>query len=96
MPPIIEVRDLTKRYKGAETNAVDGVSFDVAPGEFFALLGPNGAGKATTILILTTTLAPTGGTVRIAGHDLATEAAAGALWAIGARSASSSSARAST
>ncbi|CAA9542529.1 MAG: Efflux ABC transporter, ATP-binding protein [uncultured Thermomicrobiales bacterium] len=76
MPPIIEVRDLTKRYKGAETNAVDGVSFDVAPGELFALLGPNGAGKTTTISILTTTLAPTGGTVRIAGHDLATEAAA--------------------
>ena len=76
MPPIIEVRDLTKRYKGAETNAVDGVSFDVAPGEIFALLGPNGAGKTTTISILTTTLAPTGGTVRIAGHDLATEAAA--------------------
>jgi len=76
MPPIVEVRDLTKRYKGAETNAVDGVSFDVAPGELFALLGPNGAGKTTTISILTTTLAPTSGTVRIAGHDLATEAAA--------------------
>ena len=76
MPPIIEVRDLVKRYKGAEGNAVDGVSFDVAPGELFALLGPNGAGKTTTISILTTTLAPTGGTVRIGGHDLATEAAA--------------------
>ncbi len=76
MPPIIAVRDLVKRYKGATTNAVDGISFDVVPGGFFALLGPNGAGKTTTISILTTTLAPTSGTVNIAGHDLATEAAA--------------------
>lgn len=75
MPPIIEVHDLVKRYRLAETNAVDGVSFDVAPGSFFALLGPNGAGKTTTISILTTTLAPTGGTVRVAGHDVVAEAA---------------------
>ena len=38
-PPIIEVKDLTKRYKNATSNAVDGISFNVAPGEFFALLG---------------------------------------------------------
>ena len=76
MPPIIEVRDLVKRYKGSETNAVDGVSFDVAPGALFALLGPNGAGKTSTVSILTTTLAPTSGEVRIAGHDLASDAAA--------------------
>ncbi|MGA2875563.1 MAG: ATP-binding cassette domain-containing protein [Nitrososphaerales archaeon] len=49
---------------------MDGLSFDVRPGEFFALLGPNGAGKTTTISILTTTLAKTSGTVIIAGHDL--------------------------
>jgi ABC-2 type transport system ATP-binding protein len=49
---------------------VDGLSFDVHSGEFFALLGPNGAGKTTTISILTTTLAKTSGTVTIAGHDL--------------------------
>lgn len=76
MAAVIEVRDLVKRYKGAEGNAVDGVSFDVAAGDLFALLGPNGAGKTTTISILTTTLAATSGSVRIAGHDLATEAAA--------------------
>jgi len=72
--PIVEVDKLTKRYKGAATNAVDGISFGIEPGEFFALLGPNGAGKTTTISILTTTLAPTAGTVRIAGFDLATQA----------------------
>ena len=72
--PSIDVRDLVKRYKGAESNAVDGISFTVAPGEFFALLGPNGAGKTTTISILTTTLAPSSGTAIVAGHDLRSEA----------------------
>jgi ABC-2 type transport system ATP-binding protein len=46
----------------------------VDPGQFFALLGPNGAGKTTTIAILTTTLAPTSGTVRISGHDVVRDA----------------------
>jgi ABC-2 type transport system ATP-binding protein len=69
-PPIIEVENLTKRYHGAEVNAVDGISFTVNPGDFFALLGPNGAGKTTTISILTTTLSPTTGSARIAGHDI--------------------------
>ncbi len=76
MQPIIRVEQLVKRYKKASTNAVDGISFTVAPGEFFALLGPNGAGKTTTISILTTTLSPTAGTVTIAGHDVSREAAA--------------------
>ena len=73
--PMIKVDGLVKRYQKAERNAVDGVSFDVAPGEFFSLLGPNGAGKTTTISILTTTLAATGGRVTIDGHDLANDAA---------------------
>jgi ABC-2 type transport system ATP-binding protein len=61
MPPVVEVENLTKRYRGAKANAVDGVSFSVAAGEFFTLLGPNGAGKTTTISILTTTLSPSSG-----------------------------------
>jgi ABC-2 type transport system ATP-binding protein len=76
MTAAIEVRDLVKRYRKGKVNAVDGVSFDVEAGEFFALLGPNGAGKTTTISILTTTLSPTSGTVRIAGHDIVREASA--------------------
>ena len=72
--PIIHVENLVKRYRHSETAAVDGLSFDVRPGEFFALLGPNGAGKTTTISILTTTLAKTSGTVTIAGHDLDAQA----------------------
>ncbi len=67
---MIELKKLTKRYKNAETNAVENVSFTVASGEFFALLGPNGAGKTTTISILTTTLSPTSGQALIAGHDV--------------------------
>jgi len=74
MAPAIEVRDLVKRYRKGKVNAVDGISFEVEPGEFFALLGPNGAGKTTTISILTTTLSPTSGSVRIAGHDIVREA----------------------
>ncbi len=76
MQPIIEVENLVKRYRKADRNAVDGVSFAVMPGELFALLGPNGAGKTTTISILTTTLSPTSGQVSVAGHDLEKEASA--------------------
>lgn len=75
MPAIIEVERLVKRYRRATTNAVDGVSFRVESGAFFALLGPNGAGKTTTISILTTTLSPTTGSVRIAGYDAVRQAA---------------------
>ena len=74
--PAVEVQDLVKRYRKAKVNAVDGISLRVEAGEFFALLGPNGAGKTTTISILTTTLAPTSGKVRICGHDLAGDPAA--------------------
>lgn len=72
---VIEVRDLIKHYKKADANAVDGVSFSVEKGEFFALLGPNGAGKTTTISILTTTLIPTRGTVLIDGRDAVADSA---------------------
>jgi len=70
--PIIEVRDLVKVYgKGdKQTRAVDGISFDVARGELFGFLGPNGAGKTTTIRVLATLLAPTSGSVRVAGLDV--------------------------
>jgi len=68
--PIVEVDKLTKRYKKAQVNAVDGISFEIQQGEFFALLGPNGAGKTTTLRMLTTLLRPTAGTATVAGCDL--------------------------
>ena len=67
--PVIVVRGLTKRYRGAAEAAVDDIAFTVGRGEFFALLGPNGAGKTTTISILTTTLGRTSGFVAVAGYD---------------------------
>ncbi len=68
---IIQVRDLVKVY-GGETRALDGITFDVAPGELFGFLGPNGAGKTTAIRILATLLRATEGTARVAGFDVAT------------------------
>jgi len=71
---MIEVNNLVKQYKGAKAPSVDGVSFSVREGEFFAFLGPNGAGKTTTISILTTTLSKTSGEAKIAGLDVEKEA----------------------
>ena len=68
---IIEVKDLTKKYR--EHTAVDGISFDVEEGELYAFLGENGAGKSTTINMLTTVLQKTSGTALICGHELGKE-----------------------
>jgi ABC-2 type transport system ATP-binding protein len=68
--PAVEVVDLVKRYPKRDTNAVDGISFQVATGECFGLLGPNGAGKTTTIGVLTTRVKPTGGSAFVAGVDV--------------------------
>jgi ABC-2 type transport system ATP-binding protein len=73
MQSIIKVNQLTKQYNKAKEPAVDGISFEVQKGDFFAFLGPNGAGKTTTISILTTTLQATSGEVTIAGYDLVRE-----------------------
>jgi ABC-2 type transport system ATP-binding protein len=67
---VLSVSRLCKTY-GA-TAAVDGVSFDIAPGEIVGLLGPNGAGKTTTINMILGVLEPTSGSIRIEGSDLAT------------------------
>jgi ABC-2 type transport system ATP-binding protein len=71
---VIDVRDLVKVY-GGETRAVDGITFQVAPGELFGFLGPNGAGKTTTIRILATLLRQTDGVARVAGFDVASDPA---------------------
>jgi ABC-2 type transport system ATP-binding protein len=52
---------------------VDDVSFEARPGEVLGFLGPNGAGKTTTMRIVTGFLAPSSGSVRVCGHDLAAE-----------------------
>ncbi len=69
--PIIRASELVRTY--GRFVAVDGVSFEVAPGEVFGFLGPNGAGKTTTISMLCTLLAPSGGRAWVAGYDVATQ-----------------------
>jgi len=66
---MIEINNLTKRY-GALT-AVDDISFKVDPGQVLGFLGPNGAGKSTTMKMITGFLAPTSGSIRVCGHDVA-------------------------
>jgi ABC-2 type transport system ATP-binding protein len=68
----IEVDGLTRRF-GTFT-AVDAISFDVGQGEVFGFLGANGAGKTTAIRMLIGLLAPSAGSARVAGYDVATEA----------------------
>ena len=69
--PVISVRNLHVAY-GTQV-AVQDVSFDVRPGEILGYLGPNGAGKSTTVKVLCGMLAPTSGTVTVAGFDVATK-----------------------
>jgi ABC-2 type transport system ATP-binding protein len=68
----IECRDLRRSF--GEVRAVDGVGFQVNPGEIFGLLGPNGAGKTTIIRILVTLLRPDAGEARVFGLDVARQA----------------------
>jgi ABC-2 type transport system ATP-binding protein len=68
---VIQVSHLTKSY-GTQV-AVDDVSFEVGRSEVVGFLGPNGAGKTTTLRILAGVLGPTGGTVTVAGHDMASD-----------------------
>ncbi|ARP81267.1 branched-chain amino acid ABC transporter ATP-binding protein [Bordetella genomosp. 8] len=65
---LLRVRALSKHFGGVA--AVDGIDFDVAPGELVALIGPNGAGKSTTFNMVGGQLAPTGGSVILDGKDL--------------------------
>jgi len=64
----LEIHDLAKRYPNG-TEALKGLSLDVAEGEFFGLLGPNGAGKSTLIHCATGLATPSAGTIRVFGHD---------------------------
>src|ERR671926_520276 len=68
---VLSVEGLRKSY-GA-TVAVDGVSFEVRPGEIVGLLGPNGAGKTTTINMVLGVLEPTAGTIHVEGLDVRRE-----------------------
>ncbi len=64
---VITARGLTKRF--VEVIAVDGIDFEIAPGESFGFLGPNGAGKSTTMRMIAATSTRTGGELSVLGLD---------------------------
>ena len=71
-PPAISAVGLRKSFGGKAV--LGGIDLHVPEGTVFSLLGPNGAGKTTTVQILSTLIPATGGDVRVAGHDVRTEA----------------------
>ncbi len=72
MAPLLDARGLVKSLGGKRV--VDGVDLTCAPGEVLGLLGPNGAGKTTSLRMCYGFLRPDAGSIRIAGHDLASDA----------------------
>ena len=72
MNSIISVSNLSKTY-ATGFRALKNVSLDIRPGEIFALLGPNGAGKTTLIGTICGIVKPSEGSIRVDGHDIATE-----------------------
>ena len=97
--PSISVKDLTKVYEPSPTwmkllvksniknsvVALDGITFEVGPGEICAVVGPNGAGKTTTFRILLGLTTPSGGTATVGGYDAQHESVAVAAWSDGCR-----------
>jgi len=74
MPPIIQTRDLTRRF--GDLVAVDRLNLTVDRGEIFGLVGPDGAGKTTTLRMLCGLIEPTAGSASVAGSDAARESQA--------------------
>jgi ABC-2 type transport system ATP-binding protein len=66
--PVLRATGLRKRFE--QTQAVDGLSLEIAPGERVGIVGPNGAGKTTTLLMLLGAIEPDEGTIDLVGHRL--------------------------
>jgi len=64
----VEANLLTKQF--GQVRALDGISFNIKPGEIYGLIGPNGAGKTTTLRIVCTLIKPTTGTIKIFDQDV--------------------------
>ena len=72
METLLELKNVTKAYGGgAEAPAVDGVSFRLPRGSFWAVMGPSGCGKSTLLNMISTIDRPTAGRIRLGGQDLA-------------------------
>ena len=67
---MIRAEGLVKDFATGPLRAVDGLSFEVQPGEIYGLLGPNGAGKTTAMRLLSALLRPTAGTATVAGYSV--------------------------
>ena len=68
----VQAVSLTKQF--GQITALDGVDFNIKPGEIYGLIGPNGAGKTTTLRIVCTLIKPTSGTINIFGQDAVKQA----------------------
>ncbi|MBI3016089.1 MAG: heme ABC exporter ATP-binding protein CcmA [Candidatus Tectomicrobia bacterium] len=69
--PLVRIEGLTRSY--GYRKVLRGVNLELGAGEILTIFGPNGAGKSTLIRVLSTSLRPEEGTIRIAGHDLRKE-----------------------
>jgi len=72
--PLIEIKNISKQYKGATFLSLDAINLQINKGEVYGLLGPNGAGKTTLISILCGLIKPTSGEVLISGKSFKTSA----------------------
>src|SRR2546430_650108 len=69
MAAVVTVQNLRKRYRRRDPWAVDGVTFDLRPGQAFGLLGPNGAGKTSVVKMIAGLLRPDSGSITLFGTD---------------------------
>jgi len=67
--PLISINDLHKKYKGAETEALKGITLAISKGDFYGILGPNAAGKTTLISLICGLIKPTAGSIIIDRKD---------------------------
>lgn len=72
--PVLRCDEVHFRYPGAESDALDGIGFEVYPGEYLGVVGPNGGGKSTLVRLLNGLLAADSGRVSVAGYDPSSEA----------------------
>ena len=69
MKPILNIENLTKIYGNvpSQTKALNGITFQVMPGEFLGIMGSSGSGKSTLLNCIATVIQPTGGSIQVEG-----------------------------
>ena len=72
MKPILNIENLTKIYGNvpSQTNALNGITLQVMPGEFLGIMGSSGSGKSTLLNCIATVIQPTGGSIQVEGDTL--------------------------